>query len=133
MATRTITLSNRPPVKINDEEWEVVASASSNWHDGQVECQANRRSKRSLVVRQKGDRAIVYATYSYSSNWADDQGASCKRGVLVSGITADDQLVGHIFSVADCMDETHCKDGDQSTWHQIAQECIADLPAEELT
>lgn len=39
--TRIITLTDRPPVKIVDAEWPIIASAGG--HDGAVECQANLR------------------------------------------------------------------------------------------
>jgi len=59
---RTITLSDRAPVKIVEADWPEIASGKS-W-GSQRESQANRRW--SLRVRQhKSDgRTIVYGTYT---------------------------------------------------------------------
>lgn len=38
--TRTITLTNRPPVRIREDHWPVIAHGLHRAHDGQIECQA---------------------------------------------------------------------------------------------
>ena len=54
---RTITLTDRAPVKIRAAIWPCISSASR--HDGKVACQANHEWR--LTVRQHADgRAIVY-------------------------------------------------------------------------
>ena len=134
MSTRTITLTGRPPVRINDEAWGLIASASDKDYDGQVECQANRVSKWGVYVRRHDDgRAIVYATYSYSSNWRNERCYSAKGGVLLGKDCTDDDIVRSINSVCgDIASREHYGD-DAQRWDALAAECIADLPAEELT
>lgn len=132
MAMRTITLTDRPPVKIDEAAWPVVASATENWHEGEVECQALRSSKRALICRRNGTRVLVYAVYTCESNWRSEPDASCRRGLLVDGVTEDLQLVSHIRSVGESMDDPAEHDGDTTTWNQMVADCIADLPAESI-
>ncbi len=109
--SRTITLTGRAPVKIRDEEWPLIASDS--WHDGKVECEAVRRAW--LKVRQHADgRTLVYG--GSSSNYA---GARDLRGgeLLVAG----DDIAAAIHRVALTVGAD-----------QIAESCIADLPAQEV-
>ena len=56
---RTITLTDRAPVQIDEAVWPRIAYATR--HDGEVECQANH--KWHLTVRQHADgRRIVYGS-----------------------------------------------------------------------
>jgi len=110
---RTITLTDRPPVTILEADWPVIASARD--HDGQIECQANRRW--GITVRQHEDgRFIVYATYS--SQYQGEHGY--RGGELVA--PPGDDLPAVIRRVGER--------GEFSA--HIIDECIADLPAEQL-
>lgn len=108
---RTITLTDRPPVRIVEADWPQIARAKS-W-DNRYECQANRTWR--LCVRQHDDgRAIVYG--SYSSAWQGARGADA--GELLA---AGDDIPAAIHRVAaDC----NCEG--------IVADCIADLPAETI-
>ncbi len=133
MATRTVTLSDRPPVKIDEDAWPVIASASDSKHDGQVECQANRKSKWHICVRQHDDgRAVVYATYSYTSNWRNSRDYSAKHGVLLPAGSDSESICASVKEIADRMAVCECDDGDADRWKTLADECIADMPAESL-
>lgn len=128
---RTITLSDRPPVRIAEDDWPVIASASDEEHDGQVRCQANRISEWAIRVRQHDDgRTIVYATYSYSSNW---QGARCyhaRHGVLLPASCTHADICRSIKDVCERMSACDHHADDASRWTQFADDCIADMPAE---
>lgn len=131
MAQRTITLTDRPPVRINEDNWPTLASASEHWYDSEYESQANRESKRAVVVRRSAknpNRAIVYATYWFRSAWVSEQGAQCRRGVVIDDAGDADRLARQIRAVCDSMDDPSSHDGDETTWAQMADECIADLP-----
>lgn len=134
MAKRIITLTDRPPVTVDEDKWQVIAKASDYEHDGQVECQANRRSKWTVTVRQHEDgRTIVYATYSYSSNWQGARDYAAKRGVLLTAEQATDAgIVQTIRAVCEDIASAECDGNDAERWPTLAAECIADLPAEEL-
>lgn len=133
MSKRTITLTDRPPVTIDDDVWGLIASASDKEYDGQVECQANRTSKWFVGLRQHDDgRTLVYATYSYSSNWQGARNYSAKRGVLLPGTPDSAALVNAIRDVCDDIARAECDGNDADRWPTLAAGCIADLPAEEL-
>ena len=109
--TRTITLTDRPPVTIREDQWPQIASAK-DW-DNTHESQANRTW--ALRVRQHDDgRAIVYGLYD--SQFQNER--ELRAGELVE---ADGDIAAAIHRVAK---NCNCE--------QIAQECIADLPAVEL-
>ena len=131
MTKRTITLTGRPPVSISDENWPLIASASDKVFDGEYEFQANRTSKYFIGIRQHRDgRAIVYATYSYSTNWQGERDCNKKCGkLLAEGSTIDDILgvIGEVISdIAGGYSEY------DETWSRLKAECIANLPVEEL-
>ena len=123
--TRTITLTGRPPVTIIEADWPILADAQDSDHDNQHECQANRRWKWLIRVRQHFDgRALVFATYSYSTQYQGERDVSARHGdMLPVGATADD-ICRAIASVASRMP------GDR--WDTLAAECVADMPAEVL-
>lgn len=131
MANRTITLSGRAPVTINEDNWPVIAKASDKDWDNQYEFQANQISKWFVGVRQHADgRAIVYATYSYTSNW---QGARCyaaKRGDLLPAGSSMQDICKAIKSVCHDIAGAEHYGEDANRWDALANECIADMPAE---
>ena len=130
---RTITLTDRPPVKISEDNWPLIANASDEDHDGQVRCQANCVSEWDIRVRQHADgRAIVYATYNYNSNWHGARGYSAKHGVLLPRECSRDEICRAIKDVASRMAECEHDGDDARRWPTLADDCIADLPAEEL-
>lgn len=108
----TITLTGRAPVTISKETWPVIASAR-DW-DNTYESQANRTWR--ITVRQHEDgRTVVYGVYT--TQW---QGESGRRGGELLETGAD--IVAAIQRVAEYLGF------DQ----RLTDECIADLPAEEL-
>lgn len=133
MSQRTITLTGRPPIKIEDDDWDCIAQASYSEHDGQVECQANRTSKWWVKVRQHDDgRAIVYAGYDYTSNWQGARNYAARQGDLLDGKPTAIDICRAIEDITARI--ANCEhDGDDSArWATLAYECIADMPAEEL-
>lgn len=126
--TITITMSERRPLKIDPAQWPLVARAT--WHNGEHECQAN--TIREIKVREHADgRRIVYG-YQEAGNGGQYAGTVNPRaGFLVAA------------SDVDAADGTKMPDDDETVRalrrvggivedDQLAAECIADLPAEEL-
>ena len=122
---RTITMTDRPPVRICEGDWPVIAK-SATW-EGEVKFQAPRQWN--LTVRQNRDdgRTIVYAVFRSELQGERDYAA----GELLSPpegtvITEDAWFIHHdlvaaIYRVADgCGGK------------QLAEACIADLPAQDL-
>lgn len=130
---RTITLTDRPPVTIAEDNWPLIAVAKDYEHDGQVECQANRKSSWWIGVRKHDDgRAIVYATYSYSTNWQNARDYAAKQGVLLPAASTTESIVDAIKSVGADIAGCECDGNDSERWDTLIDECIADMPAESL-
>jgi len=130
---RTITLTGRPPVSISDDNWPLLASASDKDYDNQYEFQANRISKWFIGVRQHEDgRAIVYATYSYTSRFQGARDFSAKRGVMLDKGSDDAAICRAIENVASDIAAAERYGEDANRWPNLAAECIADMPAIEI-
>ena len=119
---RTITLSDRPPVRISDNDWPVIASATGDSYEGgdcALRYQALMRDecdRYALRVRRHADgRAIVYAIVdSAAPGWHDWRG-----GKLVdagANLAAVIRRVGQAGGIPD----------------DVIRGAIADLPAEDL-
>lgn len=133
MPARTITLTARPPVTINEDNWPTIAEARDSGHDGQVECQANRKSKWWIRARQHNDgRAIVYAGYSYTSNWQNARNYDAKRGLLLPADCTPQDICNAIEEVCADISQAEHDGEDANRWPTLAADCIADMPAEEL-
>jgi hypothetical protein len=122
--TRTITLTDRPPVKINEADWPILAEGSGNTFEG-VEPGRRRQADENgdvekwwLLVRQHADgRTIVYGIVEASC--FQDSREDWRGGEL---LPAGSDLAAAIRRVGE---SGHLPD-------RIIRECIADLPAEEL-
>lgn len=111
----TVPMSERRPMRISKAEWPRIARVSD--HDGEVECQANRRWW--INVRQHSDgRTLVYG--GMSSNWRGERDR--EGGFLLAPDEArdDETLVRTIRRVAGIIGRD-----------DLAQGCISDLPPSE--
>ena len=142
--TLTITLTSKRPVKIVVEDWPVRASSSFSEHDGKVECQANRKTSAWLKVRQHIDgRTLVYGGYDYDSNWQNEASRAFRDGEMLTPTeeeyplemrTKDHDWLGQ--RVIDAITGIGTRLGERSEFSgfdTLIAECIADLPAEDLT
>jgi hypothetical protein len=123
--TRTITLTDRRPVTIREDEWPVIARATGDsWGpngDHARHDQARRQGELdqyALRVRQHADgRAIVYGVLDAASAWTGSE--DYRAGEVLSAgadVAAAIRRVGETCHLPDA----------------LIRECIADLPAEEL-
>ena len=114
----TVTLTNRPPVRINPDNWPVIASAKR--HDGQVECKAN--TVYYVKVRQHEDgRTIVYGAKTAGNGGQYASFHEARAGVLLE----NGEIEAIVSAIHEVAVNAECDD--------LADDCIADLPAEELT
>lgn len=120
--TRTITLSDRPPVRIAEDEWPTIAKAegdswtSLDYSRYQQALNQGELDEWWMRVRQHADgRAIVYGRYS--TGW-NPQGEEWAGGALLA---AGEDIASAIRRVG----EDHVPD-------RCIRECIADLPAEQI-
>lgn len=113
-----ITMSERRPITIVKADWPIIARA--DWHDGQVECQAN--NIRRIVVREHADgRRIVYG-FQQAGNGGQYAGTrNPEAGFLLAAGADEDETIRALRRVGGVIVD----DG-------LAEECIADLPAEEI-
>jgi len=111
----TITLTDRLPVTVDVDIWPVIARSSDC--DSEYEFQANRRWK--MFVRQcqteGDDRCIVYGIYG--SNFSSEP--DCRGGEIVDNVEAVPAAAKRVAAYLDFN-------------VRLADELIADLPAEEL-
>ena len=129
MSKRTITLTVRRPVKIDDDAWPKIASAADGDHDNQYECQANRTWKWWINVRRHADgRAIVYAGYDYSTVFQGEADDHHREGELLDADCTDADICEVVQRVANSMRG----EPENGGWGRLAAECIADMPAEVL-
>lgn len=125
--TRTITLTGRPPVRIVESRWPLIAIGRYKRYDGEVEYQANRKTDYAIRVRQHEDgRAIVYAICDHMSIWRDERGHAIRVGRL---LRAGDDIVAGIRAVGHDAVEAQA---DPGCIDECVRECIADLPAVDL-
>jgi hypothetical protein len=124
MPKRTITLTDRRPITINEEDWPVVAKAtgdsysSNDYSRYQQSLSRGELDKYSIRVRQHEDgRAIVYAVFDAASAWT---GSEDRKGgeLLASG--------------ADLVEAIRRVGADSNIPDSVVRECVADLPAEEV-
>jgi hypothetical protein len=124
---RTITLTGRRPVTIDEADWPLIARASDDDYDGNDPAKHQQASDQgqldeySLRVRQHADgRAIVYGTYSEGYGSSHDglthAGYIVQPGSVPLTIEAAIQQTGTDLGVP----------------AQLVADCIADLPAEQL-
>lgn len=126
--TRTITLTGRPPVKIVDADWPIIASAKGDSYGdsdygryqqaiAQGECDTY-----SLRVRQHADgRTLVYGILDAAiAAWHAPAGGQSRRGGRL--LRPGEDIAAAIGQVADTLRLPPA----------LAEECIADLPAEEI-
>jgi len=134
--SRTITLYDRPPVRIREDEWPIMAAAEWAWHDGEVESQANRKHYCLLRVRQdrQQGRTVVYGVARYVTNWQREEPWEYRGGQLLdtdSG-TMMANIVAAIREVGNRVADSIPDEDTARHMRELVDECIADLPAEEL-
>ena len=123
--TRTITLTGRRPVTIDEADWPIIARAN----DDNCEIRDPARYQQALdqgqadeytlrVRRHEDGRAIVYGTYTESILGSDHDGLDRAGEIVPAGesIEAAIERVGDTLGVP----------------AQLVADAIADLPAEKL-
>lgn len=132
---RTITLTDRRPVKIYEDEWPVIAHGQYRDHDNQYEFQANRKWKCDIRVRQHADgRTLVYGVYDYDTEVQNERGFTARAGLLLDGARPTARIPEAIRTVGATIAAAATEAGHDAGAHisAVARKCIAALPAVEL-
>jgi hypothetical protein len=120
---RTITMTGRAPIRIREDDWHQVAIAK-HW-DGEFESQANR----SWTVRARehvtDGRVIVSAVYN--TRWQHEQCAAAGE-LLDTGRAPTSDTSGNDADVVAAIIKVCQAIGRPG----LADECIADLPPQEI-
>jgi hypothetical protein len=129
MSPKTIVLTDRPPVRIDTDQWPVIATGYSREYDSEHDFQANETWERHISVRRHANgRMIVYARSTYETAYQGAHGYDYEGGELLG---PEDDPIPAIRRVAH---KIGGKDPDeQERWQHLADECIGTLPAEDLT
>lgn len=109
-------------MKIQEDAWPIIASAQT-FGPGEIECQANEEW--SIRVREHADgRRIVYAYRDRGPGGMPLSYRGIRAGRLIPAHVAspdDDATIKAISEMGDAIDDNN-----------LADRCIADLPAEEI-
>lgn len=133
---RTILLSSRPPVRVRDANWPVVATGSFDEHDGgEVASQATRTWRATLRVRQHDDgRTLVYGAYVYDTAHPRERGFEAHEGILLGLGSVD--IVTMIREVGEALSRAAEAVRSEHDYrlhiYDAVRRCIADLPAQTL-
>lgn len=138
MSKKTIVLTGRRPVTIETDEWPVIASAKSSCDDGDMHNQANQKGHIAVMVRKHGDgRCLIYGS---SELWGALSHDEFRRhaGKLLPEDHTESMLVAAINEVVHEIKPLEVEDPGYvykslvKEWITLADECIAELPAEEI-
>jgi len=122
--TRTITLTDRPPVKITEDAWPIIACAILRPGSAGTPKPDYETDEWSLRVRQHADgRAIVYGVVDAATAWTGT--ASWRGGELVDAFAPGTNML----AIAAAIRRVGTK-GEMP--ESLIDDCIADLPPEEL-
>lgn len=131
----SITLSERAPVKVDPEQWPLVAMADR--HDGEVRCQAN--NEYAIKVREHADgRRIVYGWHRAGDGGQHRGFRDTYGGFIVEPSNAfRENPTGDSPAVTRAPDEAETvrairRVSGMIDDDQLGNACIADLPATEL-
>jgi len=137
----TITLTDRPPVRIATADWPILTSAAARLADYTKAGQQTTRSAQwRLTVRQHGDgRTIVYGVHKYDTQWREERGRNIRGG---EQLDPGADIPAALRRVAASLQARipgavgiYGKDapyGDPSRFAQLAHEATAGLPVVDL-
>jgi hypothetical protein len=119
---RTITLTDRPPVRIVEEAWPLVAQ--SDWAAGESATATEARAQ-VRVRRHEDGRVLVYGTYRCKGEW---RGMTARAGFLLLGGQDTAHAIRGTTKALSAYEDL--PEGWVPDWQRLADECIASLPAE---
>ncbi len=123
MTTRTITLTGRRPVTIDEDAWPRIAEALEHHSCG--EHAQNGKVSWQLRIRQHADgRLIMYGTTRGWCQCSDTETTTPRAGYVLPAGTSDAELAAMALQVAKAI-----LPPDYGSAEGLAQDLMADLPA----
>lgn len=130
--SKTVRMTNRPPIQFAKATWPKIAFARDSWHDGKVECQAHRIASAWVSVRVHADgRALVFGEASYSSAWQGEDGIDTYAGFIVPSADGERDIEGIIEAIGRVV-AILAEVGPNLDYAKLERDAIAALPAEEV-
>ena len=127
--TRTITLTDRPPLTITEDAWPLIAHGQGHdWspHGQTGERDASRKWRCDIRVRRSiGARLLVYGNLDYETKWMGERDRTYKAGVVIE---AGDDVVAAIRKVAAALNE-RVGGADNNVIRDAVDNAISELPA----
>lgn len=115
---RTITMTDRRPIKIVEDDWPVIAIAK--WCSNYPECQANEEA--AIRVREHSDgRRVVYGARDSGPGGMRIGYTGTHAGYLLDAPSDDTATIKAIHDVAA-----------EIGMEELGQQCIQDMPAQEV-
>ena len=131
--TRTITLTEKRPVKIIDAEWPIIAQGDVSGDDFDPGCPNPATEKWSdwIKVRQHADgRAIVYGGSDYERDYGTGD-YRYRAGVLIQPGESIEAAIGSVSGTLAGLRPTNGRVAAHAM-RDAALECVASLPAVEI-
>jgi hypothetical protein len=123
---RTITLTNRRPIQIFEDEWPVIAEGAcgKEWMPGQDWSIRVR-------VRRSRFRYIIYAKYEYNNENSEDW-QTVRVGRYLDTSQSDDALCKHLLEVGEELRARMACENLRKHVIYAVDGCFANLPAQSI-
>jgi hypothetical protein len=130
--TSTITLTGRPPVRVSDDNWPVIAFGTSEYYNSEYREDATRDYDAWISVRQHDDgRAVVYGTFVFRTKYRNEDDVVINAGNTVAPGQNIAQAISRVgFDIRDRLRREN--EDSLRVIREAVDECIADLPPDDL-
>jgi hypothetical protein len=129
---RTITLTNRAPIQIVENEWPIIAQGSTGVNEPEwpiswgMEIRVRREAPKEGLFHMPGGRVIIHAKYWYN-NEIQEEGQMVRVGHLLPPLEAVGNLWQHILDVGEELRSRIQQERHQKEVVHVTDECFASL------
>jgi hypothetical protein len=126
---RTITLTNRAPIQIVEDDWPVVAQGACSWDYPSDPGLGWKIEMRIRVHRLHNWRVIIHANYEYAWDYEDDERNQTIRVGRLLKIDTPQKIWKHILEIGEELRERISDDSSRKYVTPVLDQCFANLPA----